>query len=254
MAGGQERVLGAGSRASSRRRRSPGRWSSSPPRRSSAPRTASPPHARPRGHGPHRPRRQRRRRGGTPAACSGPRRRSRTSLLSVVADRGLCGAYNSTVSGATDRLIAGQQKGINYRLFTPASGPGYFRFRRQPVEQSFAGFSDRPTFERARAGDQGHRDAVRRREVDQVLVVSTRFLSAGSSRSKAPAPALVDPREPSPTHPDGSETAGERHSEPSEAGGLHRIRARRRRPCSRAAPRRRPSGYSPPCSRPLPPS
>ena len=106
-----------------------------------------------RGHGPHRPGDSPRRPGGRRPAARAPRRRSRRSpSCRVVADRGLCGAYNSSVFRATERCwpIAGAE-GIDYRLFTAGKkAQSYFRFRGQPVEESFAGFSERPTFDDAR--------------------------------------------------------------------------------------------------------
>jgi F-type H+-transporting ATPase subunit gamma len=130
------------------------------------------------------------------------------ALLSVVADRGLCGAYNSSVFRATDRLIAGAE-GINYRLFTTGKrAQSYFRYRRQPVEESFAGFSERPTFEAAQLVTKAIVTPFVEGEVDQVLVVSTRFLSAGSQQVEVrQLLPLVDPREPSATDTSaGSET------------------------------------------------
>ena len=72
-----------------------------------------------------------------PDACwARPSRSSKVAVLSVVADRGLCGAYNTSVLRATERLLAqGRNDGIEYRLFTVGKkAQGYFRFRGQPVE------------------------------------------------------------------------------------------------------------------------
>ena len=56
----------------------------------------------------------------------------------------------------------------------------YFRFRGIDVEQSFAGFADRPTFADARGVAAAVAAPFVDGEVQQVLLVSTRFLSAGS--------------------------------------------------------------------------
>src|SRR5277367_7126844 len=76
----------------------------------------------------------------------------KVAVLCVVADRGRCGAYNTSVLRATGRLMAeGTAAGIEYRLFTAGKkAQGYFRFRGQAVEQSFTGISERPTFTDAR--------------------------------------------------------------------------------------------------------
>jgi F-type H+-transporting ATPase subunit gamma len=122
----------------------------------------------------------------------------RVGVLAIVADRGLCGGYNTSVFRATERLVADQrQSGAEVRLFTVGKkAQGYFRFRGQAVEHSFTGMSERPTFEDAR---RVARVVVRpfvEGEVDQLVVVSTRFRSAGSQivevRQLLP---LADPRQ-----------------------------------------------------------
>ncbi|HEY1467092.1 MAG TPA: ATP synthase F1 subunit gamma [Acidimicrobiales bacterium] len=121
------------------------------------------------------------------------------AVLSVVADRGLCGGYNTSVFRATDRLLgADATDGVNYRLFTAGKrAQSYFRYRGTPVEQSFAGFSERPTFEAAQLVTKAIVTPFVEGEVDQVLVVSTRFLSAGSQRVEVrQLLPLIDPREP----------------------------------------------------------
>src|ERR1700728_1838210 len=69
-------------------------------------------------------------------------------IVSIVGDRGLSGAYNSSVFRATERLVVEKRAGgASVRLFTVGKkAPGYFRFRGIDVEHSFAGFTDRPSF------------------------------------------------------------------------------------------------------------
>ena len=113
-----------------------------------------------------------------------PETTDKVAVLSVVADRGLCGAYNTSVLRATERLIAGDEAaGTEYRLFTVGKkAQGYFRFRGQPVEQSFMGMSERPTFTDAREVAAAVLTPFINGEVDQVVVVSTRFISAGTQK------------------------------------------------------------------------
>ncbi|HXQ76387.1 MAG TPA: ATP synthase F1 subunit gamma [Acidimicrobiales bacterium] len=111
-----------------------------------------------------------------------PEAPERVLVLAIVADRGLCGAYNANVLRPTERLVlpAGNA-GIEYRLVTVGrKAQSFFRFRRIPVETSFSGFTDRPTFEDARAIAGAVTPSFLDESVDQVLVVSTRFLSAGT--------------------------------------------------------------------------
>ena len=123
---------------------------------------------------------------------------SKVAVLCVVADRGLCGAYNTSVLRATERMMAeGRTAGIEYRLFTAGKkAQGYFRFRGEQVERSFIGISERPTFTDARAVAAAVLTPFVDGEVDQVIIVSTRFLSAGSQRVEVrQLLPLIDPRE-----------------------------------------------------------
>ncbi|MHB8681318.1 MAG: ATP synthase F1 subunit gamma [Acidimicrobiales bacterium] len=111
-----------------------------------------------------------------------PESPQRVMVVSVVADRGLAGGYNANVLRGTERLArAGRAEGVEYRLVSVGKkAPSYMRFRGLEVEQSFTGFSDRPTFADARAVAGVLSTAFMAEEVDQVLIVSTRFLSAGT--------------------------------------------------------------------------
>ncbi|OYV64138.1 MAG: ATP synthase F1 subunit gamma [Actinobacteria bacterium 21-64-8] len=103
-------------------------------------------------------------------------------VLVVVGDRGLSGPYNSSALRAGDRLVHMlQHQGTSVRLFTVGKkAPAFFRFRGLEVEQSFTGFADRPTFADARRVASTLAAPFVAGEVQQVLLVSTRFVSAGS--------------------------------------------------------------------------
>jgi F-type H+-transporting ATPase subunit gamma len=111
-----------------------------------------------------------------------PESPQRVLVLAIVADRGLCGAYNVNVLRATERAIrAGTAQGVDYRLMAAGKkAVSFFRFRRLDLERSFTGMSDRPSFEDARRVAEALTVPFLADEVDQVLVVSTRFLSAGT--------------------------------------------------------------------------
>ncbi|HTT87834.1 MAG TPA: ATP synthase F1 subunit gamma [Acidimicrobiales bacterium] len=111
-----------------------------------------------------------------------PESPTRILLVAVVADRGLCGGYNANVLRPAERLVrSGSGAGVEYRVVAVGrKAQSFFRFRRVPFENAFSGFSDRPTFEDARAVAAVVTRPFLGEEVDQVLVVSTRFLSAGT--------------------------------------------------------------------------
>jgi F-type H+-transporting ATPase subunit gamma len=126
-----------------------------------------------------------------------PEEVTRVLVLSVVADRGLCGGYNTTVFRTTERLLAAQAADhLETRLVTVGKkAVGYFRFRGQTVERSFLGMSERPTFADARDVAAAAVTPFVNGEVDQVLIVSTRFISAGSQKVEVrQLLPLVDPR------------------------------------------------------------
>jgi F-type H+-transporting ATPase subunit gamma len=147
-----------------------------------------------------------------------PESPSRVLVVSIVADRGLCGAYNANVLRPTERLLrSAPNAGIEYRLVTVGrKAQSYFRFRRIDVERSFTGFTDRPSFADARDVAEYVTPLFDEEEVDQVLVISTRFLSAGTqvveTRQLLPLPEPSERSEPSQSS-DSSDSSG---SEPRE--------------------------------------
>ncbi|HTZ09511.1 MAG TPA: ATP synthase F1 subunit gamma [Acidimicrobiales bacterium] len=141
----------------------------------------------------------------------------RIMLVAIVADRGLCGAYNANTLRAVERILRDPSNpGREYRLTAVGrKAQTFFRFRGVEVERSLTGFSDRPTFEDARAVADIVTPAFLAGEVDQVLVVSTRFLSAGTQS--------VETRQllplPEPAGDPGAEGAGGVDDLPAELSG-----------------------------------
>jgi len=103
-------------------------------------------------------------------------------VLVISGDRGLSGAYNSSVMRAGERLVKQlRSEGAQVRLFVVGKkAPGFFRFRGMEVEQSFVGFADRPAFVNAREVARAVAAPFTSGEAQQVHLVSTKFLSAGS--------------------------------------------------------------------------
>jgi F-type H+-transporting ATPase subunit gamma len=133
-------------------------------------------------------------------------------VLVIVADRGLAGAYNSSVLRAAERLIAaGARAGQHHRLFAVGKkAHAYFRFRHQVVEHQFVGMSDRPSFEDARRVAAAVVPPFLSGEVDLVQIVSTRMRSAASqfveTRQLLPVlPAGAAPSVPAPRPGEGGD-------------------------------------------------
>ncbi|MEI8050702.1 MAG: ATP synthase F1 subunit gamma [Actinomycetes bacterium] len=118
-------------------------------------------------------------------------------VVAIVGDRGLSGAYNSSVLKATERLIVSlKADGTEVHLVVVGKKAGpYFRFRGQDVEATYQGFADRPEFSDAQAVAFAAAAPFISGDAQQVLLVSTRFASASNqqveTRQLLP---LVDPR------------------------------------------------------------
>ena len=105
-----------------------------------------------------------------------------TCYVAITADRGLCGGYNAGVQRATEGEVkADVLAGKDYTIVPVGKkAEGYFRFRDYQLSQSFMGFSDQPSYEDARRSASTSLTCSCRGEVDQVELVYTRFITAGS--------------------------------------------------------------------------
>lgn len=108
---------------------------------------------------------------------------SRTAaFVAVTSDRGLCGAYNSTVSRSIERAIkARTAAGDESALFLVGSkSQGYFRARGFTPAWSIEGVTDQPTYEHAREIAAAIRPMYESGELATVDLVYWEFLSAGT--------------------------------------------------------------------------
>ncbi|GAA1792206.1 F0F1 ATP synthase subunit gamma [Nocardioides hankookensis] len=110
-----------------------------------------------------------------------PEESKRAAVLLVTSDRGLAGAYSSSVIKEAERLaekLRGEGKEIDTYI-AGRKGEAYFKFRGREVKKSWNGFSDQPSFEVAHEIGQTLIDAFLDEDggVDEVHVVFTRFKS-----------------------------------------------------------------------------
>ena len=105
-------------------------------------------------------------------------------IVVIAADRGLAGAYNSTVIRRGEReIVAAQGRGHGYSLTSAGrKAESYFRYRGYKLDEALSGFSEQPTYEDARALAAGPIKRFEEGEVDEVNLVYTRFLSMGSQK------------------------------------------------------------------------
>ena len=106
------------------------------------------------------------------------------AYVAITADRGLAGGYNNNVIRATERAMrADQEAGRDTKLYVVGKkAQTYFRFRGTPIEATFLGVTDQPTYEQAREIAHSVLEDFGDQEVDTVDIVYTQFLSAGSQR------------------------------------------------------------------------
>ena len=110
---------------------------------------------------------------------------STVGFVVITADRGLCGGYNANMQRSAERAIAREQAaGRDYRLIAVGrKGGNFFRYRNYRVDAAFAGFSETPTYEDARAIAAEIMGRYESRDIDQVQLIYTHFLSLGTQRA-----------------------------------------------------------------------
>ncbi len=106
---------------------------------------------------------------------------NRAAVLIVTSDRGLAGAYSSSVLKESERLIEklkGEGKDVSVYV-SGRKGVTYFNFRQREITDSWTGHSDQPTYEVAKEMGEALIEQFLTEEtgVDEVHVVYTRFRS-----------------------------------------------------------------------------
>jgi F-type H+-transporting ATPase subunit gamma len=146
-----------------------------------------------------------------------PRERvRRAGVLLITSDRGLAGAYNANSIRTAEQLMARlRADGKEVALYIVGrKGVGYYRFRNRPIETSWTGFSERPSFDDARRIGESLLDAFVAgaddtdashgpdgiQGVDELHIVSTEFQSLMTQRPQARflAPMQVEEKEREP--------------------------------------------------------
>ncbi len=101
-------------------------------------------------------------------------------MLIVSADRGLAGAYASTIIRmAEQRIIDLKKAGVDVRIFAVGKkAQAYFRYRGYRIERAFVGITDTPGYGDARAIANSIMESYASGDVDSVEAFYTRFQSA----------------------------------------------------------------------------
>lgn len=108
---------------------------------------------------------------------------NKVGVVVLSSDRGLAGAYNSSVIRAAEAEInAARKAGQQYALVTVGrKAEGYFRFRGYRIDATFAGFTEKPRYENAREIAATVTELFEG-DCDVITLVYTHFISMGSQK------------------------------------------------------------------------
>jgi F-type H+-transporting ATPase subunit gamma len=134
----------------------------------------------------------------------------RAAVLVVSSDRGLCGGYNANVLRRSEELFALlREEGKTPVVYVVGrKALGYYRFRQRKVVESWTGFSEQPTYDKAQEiadelvagflagaddeGDDPGDDGIL--GVDEIHIVTTEFKSmlTQTAEARRVAPMVVE--------------------------------------------------------------
>ena len=106
---------------------------------------------------------------------------NRVAILSVTADRGLAGGFNAQVLKRTTQFRAGRDAQF-VQIASGRKAVAFFRFRRIDPVEVFTGFSDSPTYEKAREIGSALMRLFEDEEADELYLIYNRFESALTQR------------------------------------------------------------------------
>ncbi|MGH9061186.1 MAG: F0F1 ATP synthase subunit gamma [Acidimicrobiales bacterium] len=117
------------------------------------------------------------------------------AVIVVAGDRGLSGAYNSSVIRASERVLSERTEGgaDTTLIAVGRKAITHFRYRGREMAATFTGFSDQPTSADARQVAEAVMEPFRAGDVDEITLVYTHFVSAGSQRVEIRKLIPLDP-------------------------------------------------------------
>jgi F-type H+-transporting ATPase subunit gamma len=112
------------------------------------------------------------------------RAEKRALILVVTSDRGQCGAFNTNIARAAERLWREKQEaGVEVQIATIGrKGRDYFQRRKAPVLHAFTGVWERLDLEQARTIARTILAPFLRQELDSIYLVYNEFKSAMSQK------------------------------------------------------------------------
>jgi F-type H+-transporting ATPase subunit gamma len=107
---------------------------------------------------------------------------NRVAIASITADRGLAGGFNAQVLRRSWQFRRERDAEEFVQVASGRKAVAYFRFRRVELAESYTGFSDSPTYEKAREIGHSIVRLFEQEEADEVYLVYNRFESALTQR------------------------------------------------------------------------
>ncbi|HUQ70270.1 MAG TPA: ATP synthase F1 subunit gamma [Planctomycetaceae bacterium] len=106
-------------------------------------------------------------------------------LLVLNSNRGLCGGFNASVLRvAQQRIRDFAAAGVKLRIEVSGKrGINFFKFQKQPVDQTYTHFEDKPTFEQVDVLGQRFIDSYVKGAIDRVDVAYVKFESMSRQRA-----------------------------------------------------------------------
>jgi F-type H+-transporting ATPase subunit gamma len=102
---------------------------------------------------------------------------NRVAICTLTADRGLAGGFNAQVLRRTVSLRNEKDRNA-LQVASGRKAVAFFRFRRVELAEVFTGFTDNPTYEKAREIGSTLTNLFEDEEADEVYLVYNRFQSA----------------------------------------------------------------------------
>jgi F-type H+-transporting ATPase subunit gamma len=102
---------------------------------------------------------------------------NRVAICTLTADRGLAGGFNAQVLRRTVSLRNEKDRDA-LQVASGRKAVAFFRFRRVRLAETFTGFTDNPTYEKAREIGSTLTNLFEDEEADEVYLVYNRFESA----------------------------------------------------------------------------
>ncbi len=103
------------------------------------------------------------------------------AICTVTSDRGLAGAFNAQILRRTMSLRQEQSAEV-VQVATGRKAREFFKFRRMNLDEVYVGFSDSPSYEKAREIGYRLTQLFEDEEADEVYLVYNRFQSALAQR------------------------------------------------------------------------